>query len=82
MEKFNRAQRFADTKRLKAKRKDYYSVWIKTDPKQLGRVVNTACLCSCAGCSGSAYRKLVGNSNNGLKATHHSALQLLKTEQQ
>lgn len=80
MVKFNRAERIAQTKRLKNTRKNYFNVWLKDDPKQLGRIVQYPCMCSCAGCSATTARHQSGNSVLGLKATEQSFIQLSKTE--
>lgn len=46
-------------RRLKKKRKDHYSDWTKT-PRVLGRLANTACVCSCCMCGNArkAFNKL------------------------
>lgn len=76
MEKFNRAERIAQTQRLKNTRKNYFNVWDKTSGKQLGRIVQYPCMCSCHMCS----RKGVGNSVGSQKATTQSFIQLSRTE--
>jgi hypothetical protein len=76
MDKFSRAERIFQTQRLKNTRKNYFNVWDKNDPKQLGRIVQYPCMCSCYLCS----RKQYGNSFNGQKATTQSFIQLSKTE--
>ena len=80
MDKFTRAERIAQTKRLKNTRKNYFNVWLKSDPKQLGRIAQYPCMCSCCGCSSTAARRIRGNSLAGLKATEQSFIQLASTE--
>lgn len=80
MVKFSRAERIAQTQRLKNTRKNYFNVWLKSDPKQLGRIVQYPCMCSCAGCSATTARRITGNSLAGLKVTEQSFIQLAATE--
>ena len=63
MEKFNRAERRAQVERLKRNRQFYYGYGQRAEhtdqvfmsPRQLGRVVQYACACSCPMC-GNARR--------------------------
>ena len=58
MEKFNRAQRRRDNRRLKNKRKNYwYHNRSSMTPEQLGKVLNNAAICSCTMC-GNPRKKL------------------------
>ena len=43
---FRRAHIF----RLKKKRSTYYGGWANSSPRQIGRIVHTATLCSCTMC--------------------------------
>lgn len=45
-----RALRRHHVKRLKRKRASYYWWWGENDPKRIGKIVNTPCMCSCSGC--------------------------------
>ena len=65
MEKFNRGERQYQIKRLKAKRKNYGNIWIKNDPKQLGKIVQYPRMCSCFLCSNKAF-------TNSIKEQKHS----------
>lgn len=76
MLKFNRQERRFQTERLKNNRKNYFNVWNKNDPKQLGRIVQYPCMCSCYMCSHSAST----NSIKDQKATIQSFIQLSNTE--
>ena len=86
MEKFNRAERLAQVKRLKNKRKNYYGfgrVYGKEGKssmtaKQLGSVVQTPQPCSCFQCCNT--RKLKGISFETRTAEENSFLQLYKSE--
>ena len=76
MLKFNRQERRFQTERLKNNRKNYFNVWNKNDPKQLGRIVQYPCMCSCYMCSNSTST----NSIKDQKATIQSFIQLANTE--
>lgn len=76
MLKFNRQERRFQTERLKNNRKNYFNVWDKNDPKQLSRVVQYPCMCSCYMCS----RTTSTNSIKDQKATTQSFIQLANTE--
>lgn len=60
MERFNRAERRFQTKRLKAKRKNYHGRKdFEQSPDFFGKVVNTPAMCSCFMCGNT--RKYWGN---------------------
>lgn len=66
MERFNRAERRFQTKRLKAKRKNYHGRKdFEQSPDFLGKVVNTPAMCSCFMCGNT--RKYWGNAGISFK---------------
>lgn len=79
MRQSNRAIRRAEISRLKKVRSRYYRFWNKT-PANLGKIVNTACLCSCWMCGNP--RKTKNGHRSGLTLKERSFLEIAKLDSQ
>lgn len=77
MRQSNRAIRRAEISRLKKVRSRYYRFWNKT-PANLGKIVNTACLCSCWMCGNPRKTKI--DHRSGLTLKERSAKAMFKME--
>ena len=77
----SRDWRRSQYKRVREKRKNYYGGWARDKPERLGKIVATAKLCSCYGCSRNWARRAMGQvtRKEELAAlTHHEQVQELE----